>query len=173
MQHPIRNYTILIVLVGLAYLLVSYLAPVSTRVLVPTTNVTILPPVNYKVSFRFPGVEDVNTDGSFTVNSFPVQAIGSLGEMFSSVERATPTLNNRGIVVEGTETITWNDNEMLLFRGTQKDDAGVLYEKWIAVYIKERPIMVAFQEPRPGKLTRQQVIDAFASVVVNDDLGER
>ena len=173
MQHPIRNYTILIVLVGVAYLLASHFAPISKRVLVPTTNVTIVPPANYKVSFRFPGIEDVTTDGSFTVNSFPIQAVGSLGEMFASVERATPTLNNRGIVVEGTETITWNKNEMILFRGTQKDDGGVLYEKWIAVYIKERPIMVAFQEPRPGKLSKQQVIDAFASVAVGDDFGER
>lgn len=173
MNQPIRNYTILIALVGAAYLLVSYFIPTSTRVLVPTTNITILPPKNYKVSFRFPGIEDTKTNGSFTVNTFPVQAIGSLGEMFSSIERATPTLNNRGIVVEGTETITWNNDEVILFRGTQKNDEDVLYEKWIAVYIKERPIMVAFQEPRPGKLSKQQIIDAFLSVDVNPDLGER
>lgn len=139
------------------------------RILVPTTNVSIVPPDGYEASLRFPGVEDVNTDGSFTVNSFPVQAIGSLGEMFGSVERATPTLNNRGIVVEGTEAIQWNEKEVLLFRGSQKNDEGVLYEKWIAVFIAERPVMIAFQEPRPGKVEKQQLIEAFKSVTIDNE----
>lgn len=173
MQRQITIYCVLIVLVSIAYLVVSYFVPSSSRVLVPTTNVSMVPPAQYKVSFRFPGIEDTKTNGSFTVNSFPVQAIGSLGEMFSSVDRATPTLNNRGITVEGTETITWNDDEVILYRGTQKNDEGVLYEKWIAVFIKDRPIMVAFQEPRPGKLTKQQLIDAFSSVAVSIELGAR
>lgn len=137
-----------------------------SRVDVPTTNVTIVPPPGYAVSKRFPGVEDIESNGSFTVNIFPVQSVGSLGAMFASVDRATPTLNNRGIHVEGTETITWKGKPVLLFRGNQKDAKGVVYEKWIAVFVEERPIMVAFQEPRPGKLSSDQIIAAFASVDV-------
>jgi len=169
MRRGIIAVLAIIVVCGALYFGFGALFPRAMRVQVPTTNVTMLPPSGYAASTRFPGIEDIDTDGSFTVNSFPAQAIGSLGEMFASVERATPTLNNRGIVVEGTETIQWNDMPVLLFRGTQKNDGGVLYEKWIAVFIAQRPIMVAFQEPRPGKLTRQEVIDAFASVVVQQD----
>lgn len=171
LKRLLTVYSVLIVLVGAALWLTHTFAPFSNRVLVPTTNITMVPPQNYKVSFRFPGVEDIKTNGSFTVNSFPVQAVGSLGEMFASRERAEPTLNNRGIVVEGTETISWNGDEVILYRGTQKDDEGVLYEKWIALFIKDQPIMVAFQEPRPGKLTKEQIIDAFSSVTVGVELG--
>lgn len=148
--------------VGLFLSACDFFAP--SRVLVPTTNVTIEPPSGYEVSVRFPGIEDTRVDGSFTVNIFPAQAVGSLGEMFASVERATPTLNNRGITVEGTETIRWNEKDVLLFRGNQKNDEGVLYEKWIAVFVDERPVMVAFQEPRPGKLSREAIISTFRSV---------
>lgn len=169
MRRVVIIALVVIVVCGALYFGFGALFPTAMRVQVPTTNVTMLPPKGYETSSRFPGIEDTSTDGSFTVNSFPAQAIGSLGEMFSSVARATPTLNNRGIVVEGTETIQWNNMPVLLFRGTQKNDEGVLYEKWIAVFIAQRPIMVAFQEPRPGKLTRQEVIDAFASVAVQQD----
>ena len=140
-----------------------------SRLQVPTTDISMEAPRGYSVSQRFPGIENTANDGSFTVNSFPRQAIGSLGEMFASVERATPTLHNRGISVEGTETIQWNDKPVLLFRGTQKNEENILYEKWIAVFIDERPIMIAFQEPRPGKLTKDEVVKAFASVRVERD----
>lgn len=153
-----------------AFLLILTLAGCDifkpSRVDVPTTDVTIVPPKGYVVSKRFPGVEDIQSSGSITVNVFPVQSIGSLGALFASVERATPTLNNRGIHVEGTETITWKGKPVLLFRGNQKDAKGVIYEKWIAVFVEERPIMVAFQEPRPGKLNADAIIAAFASVDV-------
>ncbi len=122
-------------------------------------------PFGYKASLRFPGIEDTSTNGSFTINRFPVQAIGSLGAMFASRERAEPTLNNRGIALEGVEEIVWRDEKVLLFRGTQKNKDSVLYEKWLAVFIAERPIMIAFQEPRPGKLSKQQIIDVFSSLI--------
>jgi len=127
----------------------------------------MVPPSGYQLSERFPGLEDTSVDGSFTVNVFPVQATRSLSELFGSVERATPTLNNRGITVEGTETLSWEGQDILLFFGTQPSD-GVVYEKWIGVFVKERPVMVAFQEPQPGKLDRATIIKAFASVKFNE-----
>ena len=137
------------------------------RVIIPTTIASLEPPQGYEPSLRFPGVEDTSADGSFTLNSFPVQAIGSLGEMFASVDRATPTLNNRGITVEETVPITWQGKQVLLFRGKQNNDEGVPHEKWIAVFIAERPYMMAFQEPVPGKLAQEDIIKTFSSLRLN------
>lgn len=137
---------------------------VDRRIIIPTTIASLEPPSGYEPSLRFPGVEDVDTDGSFTLNSFPVQAIGSLGEMFASVERAKPTLNNRGITVEETVPITWQGKQVLLFRGKQNNSEGEPYEKWIAVFVAERPYMMAFQEPVPGKLAHEEVIRTFSSL---------
>lgn len=134
------------------------------RVIIPTTIASLEPPKGYEPSLRFPGVEDTRTDGSFTLNSFPVQAVGSLGEMFASVDRATPTLNNRGITVEETVPITWQGKQVLLFRGKQNNDEGVPHEKWIAVFLAERPYMMAFQEPVPGKLAQEDIIKTFSSL---------
>lgn len=139
-----------------------------SRVLVPTTNITLTPPSGYSASLRFQGIENTVTDGSFTVSTFPQQAIGSLGQMFSSVERATPTLNNRGIRVEEVIEIEWNNEKVLLFRGNQKNEDNILYDKWIAVFVDSRPIMMAFQEPRPGKLDRNAIITTFESLEYND-----
>lgn len=134
------------------------------RVQIPTSIISMVPPPNYTISQRFPGLENTNVDGSFTINVFPQQSSEALGELFGSRERAEPTLNNRGIHVEGVETIPFEDSKILLFRGWQASEDDVEYEKWIGVFIKERPVMVAFQEPRPGILTKAQVMEAFASV---------
>ncbi|MEM8796326.1 MAG: hypothetical protein AAGE61_12225 [Pseudomonadota bacterium] len=134
--------------------------------------ISMVPPADYKLSKRFPGIEDPATDGSFTVNQFPVQSTEALSELFGSRARAEPTLNNRGILVEGLETISFNDQDMLLFRGTQNNEEGVLYEKWIAVFIGPRPVMVAFQEPRPGSLSKAQIMETFASVRFIDEAGQ-
>ena len=141
-----------------------FTADQDRRVIIPTTIASLEPPQGYEPSLRFPGVEDTDTDGSFTLNSFPVQAVGSLGEMFASVDRATPTLNNRGITVEETVPITWQGKQVLLFRGKQNNDEGVPHEKWIAVFIAERPYMMAFQEPAPGKLAQEDIIKTFSSL---------
>lgn len=169
MRRLLAAFSILIAAVAAVFLAVFVLRP-SSPVLVPTTNVTIEPPAGYRASKRFPGIEDTGADGSFTVNIFPAQAVESLGTLFGSLERAKPTLNNRGIAVEGTETIVWNGGEVLLFHGTQKNEEGVLYEKWIAVFIDERPVMVAFQEPRPGKLSKDAIVKAFSSVAIDKSI---
>ncbi|MEP3234111.1 MAG: hypothetical protein ABJO30_14895 [Hyphomicrobiales bacterium] len=153
-----------VVVAALLAAVVWFTVDIDRRVIIPTTIASLEPPQGYEPSLRFPGVEDTNTDGSFTLNSFPVQAIGSLGEMFASVDRATPTLNNRGITVEETIPITWQGKQVLLFRGKQNNDEGVPHEKWIAVFVAERPYMMAFQEPVPGKLRQEDVIKTFSSL---------
>ncbi len=151
-------------LAGAMAALVMHAGIATAQVVVPGTSVTMLPPEGFTIAGGFTGFENVEKQGSFLIAEFPAEAVAQLSGLFADQSGAAAAFAQKGITVESREEIDSADGETIpLLRGIQEAD-GVTLEKWMALYVADKVVMVTFQIPKDNALDEDAMKAAFASV---------
>lgn len=142
------------------------------QVAVPGTSVTMTPPEGFTIAGGFVGFESVEKQGSFLIAEFPAEAASQLSGLFADQSGAAAAFAQKGITIESREEIDNADGDTIpLLRGSQEAN-GVTLEKWMALYVAEKVVMVTFSVPKDKALDEDAMKAAFASVKLAGASGE-
>jgi hypothetical protein len=135
------------VVLGLCWL-AGAAAAAPTRI--PGTRVTLDPPEGFTPAEQFPGFQRTDQGASILVTEMP----GRVVEVYAGMNKEA--LASRGITLLGKERLTVGGREAVLYHVTQEAGAGIVVEKWIALFGDDaHAVMVVggFQQGTAGSMS--------------------
>lgn len=136
---------------------------------VPGTTVSLVPIEGWTPADGFAGFMNTETEASALVAELPAEAHAQLVPLFIDLNLAKASFASQGVDVAELSTLTTESGvEVPLISGKQSA-GGVTFDKWIALFVGDKTVMVTVQAPEAAGLDAASVEAMIASVVLGDE----
>lgn len=129
----------------------------------PGSIVAMTPPPGFVPARRFSGFQNPDIGGTILIAEMGLEAKGDMVGIFTSLETAKTPFARQGVELEERVEIDGASAPAFVYRGVQSAN-GVVYEKWVGLFIGDKVAIVSFQAPRGRAPSRAVIAQSFASV---------